>query len=433
MQRLVALILSVMSILGSSIVAAEDELPPALPEPLDLSQALQILASEGSPQLQQAYAQQLRQTAKQQSTAALHQWQLSVQSRLAYLQPPEVLSAMGREDHAIILKASKPLYDFGVQTQKLVAGELAVQAAQMDIIMQGQQQSIRLMEYFFNVLLADLQYVRDNEAMAGGFTRWDRARQRQQLGQRSELQVLEAEAEYQNIRLARNRSENLQRLSRSQLANALNRTGRLPSRLLPPELKISQKASTDFDTLWAQAREHNPAIKKIQLQLQALQHEIKAEKNRRWPQIEIQAEAGWYQRDIGANNAWRSALNLNVPLGQWGDHHARVQELLAQQAHLQAQLIQTQQQVYQQLLQAHLQLQSLQVQQKRDEVYSQYREYYLDRARSVYELEVQSDLGDAMVQITDASLRAARTGFDMLLLQARIVALCSEQTEVYQP
>ena len=52
-----------------------------------------------------------------------------------------------------------------------------------------------------------------------------------------------------------------------------------------------------------------------------------------------------------------------------------------------------------------------------------YRELYLDRSRALYELEVRTDLGDAMVQTSAVRLQRAEVVFDWLLAQARLAAL----------
>ncbi len=52
-----------------------------------------------------------------------------------------------------------------------------------------------------------------------------------------------------------------------------------------------------------------------------------------------------------------------------------------------------------------------------------YRELYLDRSRTLYEMEVSSDLGDAMVVSSQARLRQAEIEYRLLLNWARLNAL----------
>ena len=50
----------------------------------------------------------------------------------------------------------------------------------------------------------------------------------------------------------------------------------------------------------------------------------------------------------------------------------------------------------------------------------------MDRSRALYELEVKTDLGDAMIQISESQLRDARQRFQMTLLLAQLNLLAAE-------
>lgn len=97
-------------------------------------------------------------------------------------------------------------------------------------------QELRIVERFLDVLLADLSFSSDNEALAVAYILFDRARARGELGQVSELRVAELEAEYQDVLRQRVASELSQRLTRALLAQALGRPGELPRDLIEPAL-----------------------------------------------------------------------------------------------------------------------------------------------------------------------------------------------------
>jgi len=75
------------------------------------------------------------------------------------------------------------------------------------------------------------------------------------------------------------------------------------------------------------------------------------------------------------------------------------------------------------VLELWLQLQTLKVQREAAGVGRDYRELYLDRSRALYELEVNADLGDAMVRLTEAELAEVDTEFQTALAWARLDAL----------
>ncbi len=87
---------------------------------------------------------------------------------------------------------------------------------------------------FFEVLLADMEYDRDSEATAVAYTRYDRLRDRNELGQVSDIEVLQAASEYRLVRRERAVSQGRQRTRRALLAEVLNRPGVLPDTLVEP-------------------------------------------------------------------------------------------------------------------------------------------------------------------------------------------------------
>lgn len=118
-------------------------------------------------------------------------------------------------------------------------------------------QRIAILTAFFDVLLADLSFVRDNENMATVFIPWDRAKVRQELKQYSELQVAELEATYQQGRQQVAASSATQRLTRSVLAQALDHPLSLPSDLNPPAMPELPEQSLDLEPLVEAATAHN--------------------------------------------------------------------------------------------------------------------------------------------------------------------------------
>ncbi len=65
----------------------------------------------------------------------------------------------------------------------------------------------------------------------------------------------------------------------------------------------------------------------------------------------------------------------------------------------------------------------LEAQQRENSVQIDYRDLYLDRSRTLYELEVKADLGDAMTNQTTARLAQMETDFQLLMSWAVLDAL----------
>jgi hypothetical protein len=125
------------------------------------------------------------------------------------------------------------------------------------------QQRLEIMQRFYDVLLADLSYSRDNEALAVAYIQFDRAAVRAELGQFSPLAVAELEAAYQLIRRQRAASEAAQLITRSLLAQALGHPEDLPRDLVTPDLDTPTAPPPELDAVVAEAMEKNERIKQL--------------------------------------------------------------------------------------------------------------------------------------------------------------------------
>ena len=125
------------------------------------------------------------------------------------------------------------------------------------------QQKLYILQTFFDVLLADSNLIGINEDMAGAYIAYDRAKTRQEYKQLSELVVAKLEAEYQEVRQQFFSGEAAQRLTRAQLANAINHPNELSSELNPPVLIKPPQQLPDADTLYQQALRDNAWIKQL--------------------------------------------------------------------------------------------------------------------------------------------------------------------------
>ena len=89
--------------------------------------------------------------------------------------------------------------------------------------------------------------------------------------------------------------------------------------------------------------------------------------------------------------------------------------------------------VSQAILEVWGELQSLKVAQQSAQAETEFRDLYLDRSRALYELEVTSDLGDAMVKTTAVRYQTMKTNFMMALAWARLDALLGRKVFAEQP
>jgi len=221
------------------------------------------------------------------------------------------------------------------------------------------EQSVQLdiLKRFFDVLLADRHFGFSNENMAGAFISLDRAQNRFELKDASELDVAKLDAEYQIIRQQRFASENTQRLTRSLLAQAINSPEKLPSDLKAPTLPTLPSELPSLNELFDVVLQQNGDLKK-------------------------------------------RIANLSKP----------------EQAVIKMEL-------RQHLLERLMLLQLLNITEQNAQSNTYWRDLKLDQSRTLYDMEVKSDLGDSMALQTRAHLQEKQIAYCKTLAWAEINAL----------
>lgn len=394
-----------------------------LPQPLTLKYALS-LADERHPALELAQAELKGAQAEALQARSQTGWDAYLEARAAWGQPPDLSPDQSHQDHRFGLVVSKNLYDFGRSAHSLEAARYDEQRRGLLYLDARQQRRLDIMRRYFDVILADLRYMRDNEDMAVVYVALDKLRDRRKLGQVSDLDVLKKETEYQRVRRKRVLSENAQRSTRERLALALNRPDDPPSTLARPALPwLKRTIPEDVDTLISTAMRANPVLKALQAQLAAARQRVAAVRANARPTLTGKAESFVYSRELGSNDSWRAGLVLHVPIFTGGRVDAAVAREQAEVYRIQAQLGQARLTVRQAVLDSWLSLQTLAVQRKAAQTEGDYRDLSLDRSRALYDMEVRTDLGDAMVRISDAQLNAASTDFQIAMTWARLDAL----------
>ena len=346
-----------------------------------------------------------------------------------YIEPPNTLVSLGREDHRAKITARKTLYDFGRTSHLSNSAKQLVDVAELELNKSIQLHRLEVMQSFFNVILADLRYNYDNEAMAIYFIQYDRAKERYELGQLSEIDVLQKQSEYMEVRRDRFRSEAKQRTTRVAMSEILNTPSQVISRFIPPVLDYSKYKIKDVDQLEAFALNNNIDLKILQKKREKARKIIQSLRANKRPIVSATAEAGIYSRGLGSNNDWLLGLGVEIPLYQGSrvSKSIAVQNEIVQQINYQ--ILHEELQLKKEILSLWLDIDVLLKQRESTEVAVDYRELYLDRARSLYEMEVKTDLGDSMVALTSAARYQAETEFELAMKWERLSYLTQMKLE----
>lgn len=419
--RLVAAITIWLAVTGNAIAAEQKN--AGLPEPLTLEYALSLADDKQHPALSMGDANIKAAEAFRSEAEADDDINATLQAQAQWIDPAKYSPYQQNDNHRLSLLVDKTLYDFGRQSSRIEQAQQNLAQQQFQYLNTRQQRRIEIMKKFFEVLLADQIFYRYNEEMAVAFIAYDRARDNKELGKLSDVEVAEAEVEYQKVRRLRTASQNRQRLTRNALAQALARPEYIPDTLAKPKLDVVNKKLPEVEELQKQAIENNPLLQALRAQLAAAQQAVQTARASDKPVLKAQLEAHAYSRETGSTDAWRAGVVLEVPLSKGGRSDARVAKSQAELYNVQAKLAAAELDVRQAVLQLWLELDALRI--KRDEMKAlmAYREINLDKTRALYELELKTNLGYTMVQFTQAEHDAMQTDFEIALKWAKLDAL----------
>ncbi len=408
--------------------ARANEPPPAsapLPNPLTLEQAL-ALADDAHPDLDRARAR------LSVANAGLEQAESTSGLRAQIdLTPQWVLPSLRIDDELVNdtrarLLINKRLYDFGRTASLNEAARSEIAARELALLDARQARRLDILTRFLDVLLADLRYAVDNEAMAHQYVNFDKSRERRRLGQISDVDLLELEQRYQEAFIIRTRSQKRQAQMRMQLAITLNRPDELPADLVLPKFPANDREVPDIRVLLTNALQKNPALVAQRQETEGARAQVVAERARRYPVLSAEGEAARYERNFNSRDDLRATLNLRIPLWQGGEDRAAMALALARLHEQEARLRRTELDLRQAVLDLVQDLESLKIERNAAKVRTSYRDLYLDRSRALYELEVKSDLGDAMTRVTEAQWLAAQVDFRLAMAWARLDALTGD-------
>lgn len=400
---------------------------PALAQPLTLEQALASVAA-AHPDLRMAEADRAMALAERDLAGARSDWNLNLEAGLRQAKPsigPDSVS-----DNTLRLSARKSLYDFGRTALAEQAAESMLAAREAALLDTYARRRLDVMTRFFDVLLADMQFAADNEYMAVAYVTLDNARHRLEVGQITAADLAEVENAYQDSLMKRNAGLLRQRIARAQLASAMNRPGQLSADLADPELAGNDRPLPEYEVLLPLLRAHNPRLAAMRAQLAGATQRIEAVRADKSPLLDLELEGGGYSREAATRDNVRAGVVLTWPLytGRRVDAQMAKEQALFQR--LQAETEKLALELEQMLLESWLEIGELQrTLRTAAKKHSDYRDLALERARGQYEVELKTNLGDAMAATMAAKLRERKTEYQLALAFSRLEALLGQPME----
>ena len=401
-----------------------------LPDPLSLEEAL-LLAGDNHPSLALSRAKLAEVEAGAERTTAQDDLDIGARLEARLIDPSDAADDQSSNDSRARLYANKRLYDFGHTEALEAAAETSVTGSRLQLTADLTRYRIQIMKAFFAVLLADLEYARDNEAMAVAYVQADRIRERNELGQVADIDLLKQQDTYQTFRMQRIRSQARLRTTRARLAQLLDRPDDLPADLARPPLAENDQPLPDYEQLVDTALTRNPRVLALKADLEAARLRVKAERSGGRPVLSGSVSAATFHRDQSSYNPLEAELRLEIPLYQGDRVKSEVARAQAEMQRLGASLRQLDYDLREELLELWLDIQTLLAQREQVKVFSDSRDRNFERAQAVYELELKTDFGDALVGQSESALLAARTEFQLAINWARLAALTGDAYSPY--
>ena len=329
-----------------------------------------------------------------------------------------------KPDNVGRIVARKPLLDFGRSNQAIAAADQEVAARQAALFNVENLRRIDIMARYFDVLLADMQYAADNEFMAVAYVSWDNAKDRLEVGQISQPELMRLEADYQDIRERRNASLQRVRSARQKLAHAISRPGKLPAELVEPALQDNARPVPEYETMLPWVMQKNPRVLALQAQVTAADARLAAVRAERNPTLDAEVAGGGYSRESTTRDEFSAGLVFTVPLYQGRRVDARVARELAQKERTTAELDKLKLDLADTLLGTLQEIEWLRGSSRAAaDKQIEYRDWALERARAEYELELKTNLGTSMAETQRAQMRRKQVEYQLALALARLEAL----------
>jgi len=339
------------------------------------------------------------------------------------IEPSDEALDSSRQDHKLWLSLNKPISDFGRTKNKLRQAQLNYEGNQFDFIDKLNHLRINVVKLFFAVILADLRFARDNEFMAVAYVQFDRGMARHELGQLSDVDLLELENRFQQYRQQYYNSQAMQRYTRSQLSVNLSLPDQLVNDIEAPTFSLYLTKLPDVEMLQKKALQQNTTLQSMRTRLQAAEHRIVAAQAERHPKLFSSMQLATYSRDSGGYDPWRASVTLQVPLWAGSTVKATTAHYRAESWRLKANLKSMESAISQSVLEHRLALDTLAVRREALQKKAEYRELVFDRNQALYEMEVQSDIGDSMAQMSSVKLQLTQVETDLYLTWLRLQAL----------
>lgn len=330
-------------------------------------------------------------------------------------------------DSYIRLSVSKTLYDFGYSDAREDAADESIMSKELIAQDTRNKNYLKIMQLYFDVLLADLHYAAVDEEMTTLYVQYDKLRERHSLGMVSDVTLATAENLYREVADLRKNSEKEQQASRLRLAIALNRPDDIPVDLVRPDLPQLEWPLPEPDTLLTTALSNNLMLTALEHAMFADKAALKAAQQKFGPTLAAGLELNEYDRNLPSRNTASVGLTLRFPLTGSSRSQAESARVSAELSASQARYDQAKYSLRQQLSDLVNRLEILQFKRTTAQQRLNSTALNVEKSRARYELELETTLGISMAKYTEAEWLSAKNDFAIATTWAQIELLTGKK------
>jgi outer membrane protein TolC len=348
-----------------------------------------------------------------------------------YVEASEVIASSSNEDHEVSVLMTKTLLDSGYSDEKEQSAESRLSSIRLLMKQIRLNKRIEVARNFFDIKLSDMKFALDNEAISTAYVKFNKTQERNELKQSSDVDLLKAQFEYQQVRAMRYESETKQRISRARFSESIARPNDLPADVIVPDLSFLDRKRPEFEDVLKLALNNNLQLRAQQLLVEAASHELMASRKKSGSTLSSEIEWAEYSHETASKYNWRAALKFSVPLFENDSVKSLKASALAELQKQKIKQMQIESEIRQQCLETWQRIYVLKARQDIDEVAEEYRELYQDRSRAFYELEHRTDLGDSFVRVSEARYEKYKNNFELVVTWMKLAMLTGVTLEEY--
>ena len=421
-----SLVLMVVAFSAVNVYAATE-----IAEKLSFDQAMKIVDEANHYEALLAKADYDALTSELLKVNGLNDFDINMVAQAQYVSPTVERADQANDDHKLSVKITKRLLDFGFSDEQTQSTESKLASLRLLMKQVRLTKRIEVARNFFDIKLSDMKFSLDNEAISIAYVKFNKTQERNELKQSSDVDLLKAQFEYQQVRAIRYDSETKQRITRSKFAESIARPNGAPEDVIVPDLSFLDRKRPEYEPLVKLALSNNLQLQAQKLLVEAASHELAASRKKGGTTLSSEIEWAEYSYETPSRNNWSAGIKLTVPLYENDSVKSSIANARAQ---LQKQRImqrQLESKIRQQLLEVWQQIYVIKAKQDIDEVAEEYRELYQDRSRAFYELEHRTDLGDSFVRVSEAKLEKTKNNFELVVVWMKLAMLTGVTLEEY--